>query len=76
MNISIHGINAKKVKNAPRFFEIYDEIEKWLSSSVITSHSFFDRSAIFKSIERDLLIAPNLVWIDATTIIRLSLIHI
>ncbi|MBN8649482.1 MAG: 3'-5' exoribonuclease [Caulobacterales bacterium] len=70
MNISIHGINAKKVKNAPRFFEIYDEIEKWLSSSVITSHSFFDRSAIFKSIERDLLIAPNLVWIDATTIIR------
>ena len=70
MNISIHGIDSKKVKNAPRFFEIYDEINYWLSSSVITSHSFFDRNAIFRSIERDLLLPPNPIWIDATTIIR------
>jgi DNA polymerase III subunit epsilon len=70
MNISIHGIKPQMVKNAPRFFEIFPQINEWLESSVVTSHSFFDRSAIHRAIERDLLKAGNYQWIDATTIIR------
>lgn len=70
MNTSIHGINAKMVKDAPRFFEVFDEVNAWLSSSIVTSHSYFDRQAIFRSIANDLLPQPQYVWLDATTIIR------
>lgn len=70
INISIHGIREKDVKNAPRFFEIYDELHAWLARDIVTSHSFFDRSAIHKSIQRDLLPSPEYIWLDATTIIR------
>lgn len=70
MNISIHGIRPEMVKNAPRFFEIFEEVHSFLSSGIVTSHSFFDRTAIYRAIARDLLPMPQYQWIDATTIIR------
>lgn len=70
MNISIHGIKPEMVAGEPRFFELFDEINEWLGSKIVTSHSYFDRSAIFRAIKRDLLPEPQYQWLDATTIIR------
>lgn len=70
MNTSIHGIKAEDVKTAPKFFEIFDEIDAWLSSGIVTSHSYFDRSAIHRAIVENLLPQPQYQWLDATTIIR------
>lgn len=69
-NIMVHGIKPAMVKSAPRFYEVFDELNEWLSNSVVTSHSYFDRSAIFGAIKRDILPEPQYLWIDATTIIR------
>lgn len=70
MNISIHGIKPEDVRKAPRFFEIFDELNEWLAPNIITSHSYFDRSAVFRAIQRDLLPQNQYQWLDATTIIR------
>lgn len=70
INISIHGIKPDDVKSAPRFFELFDEVNEWLLPNIVTSHSYFDRSAIFRAIKRDLLPEPQYQWLDATTIIR------
>ena len=69
-NIHVHGIKPDKVKTAPKFFEVFDEIHDWLGSSIVTSHSYFDRSAIYGAIKRDILPEPQYLWLDATTIIR------
>jgi DNA polymerase-3 subunit epsilon len=70
MNTSIHGIDAEMVKRAPKFFEVFDEIDAWLSSGIVTSHSFFDRSAIYRAIIENLMPQRQYQWLDATTIIR------
>mgnify|MGYP001568513570 FL=1 len=70
MNTSIHGIDAEMVRSAPKFFEIFDEIDAWLSSGIVTSHSYFDRSAIYRAIIENLIPQKAYSWLDATTIIR------
>lgn len=69
-NIRVHGIKPDMVKSAPKFFEVFGEVNEWLSDGVVSSHSYFDRSAIYGSIKRDILPEPNYTWIDATTVIR------
>ena len=69
-NIMVHGIKPVMVKSAPKFFEVFEEVNAWLSDTIVTSHSYFDRSAIFGAIKRDILPEPQYLWLDATTIIR------
>lgn len=69
-NINVHNIRPEDVKRAPKFFEIHDELHAWLSLGYVTSHTFFDRSAIYKAVVDNLCTQSSYDWIDATAIIR------
>lgn len=70
INIGIHGITPDMVRAAPRFFEIFDELHEWLSRSIVTSHTYFDKSAVYGAIKANLCPEHQYNWIDATLIIR------
>lgn len=69
-NINVHGIMPEQVKRAPRFFEVFDELHSWLSNGIVTSHTYFDKSAIYGAIKANLCPEHTYSWLDATLVIR------
>ena len=64
MNIAVHGIDESMVANAPRFPELSSEVERWLSDTVVVSHTPFDQTAI-RSVFSKYGLAPSpIIWLD------------
>lgn len=75
-NIGIHGIQPQDVKDAPTFAQIYHEVFELLSNKFVVSHTFFDKTAITKSIERYGLKSIENKWIDSVKVARKTWGHI
>ena len=69
-NIDIHGISEETVKGAPTMLELDDELRSRLGTSVVVSHTNFDRVAIERAMEKYNLDQPRLTWMDSTKIVR------
>ncbi|WP_418186762.1 exonuclease domain-containing protein [Aliarcobacter lanthieri] len=69
-NIFIHGITEKDVKNAPLFIDIYSELVDFLDKKIVTHHTFFDRTAINRAIEKYNLKPINPIWLDTAKVVR------
>lgn len=69
-NIDIHGISEETVKDAPTMLELDGEFRGRLGTSVVVSHTSFDRVAIERAMEKYNLDQPRFTWIDSAKIAR------
>lgn len=69
-NIKIHGITSDDVATAPTFPEIYEQLKSLLENKIVVSYTFFDKSAFFKAIQKNNLEPLEIIWLDATRIVR------
>lgn len=70
MNILIHGINETTVEKAPKFPEIIDKINSFLTDRICVCHTHFDRISILEASEIYGLKAPNTTWLDSAMVAR------
>ncbi len=70
INISIHGIAEKDVKDAPTFDEIVSKLSEFMSDSVCVSHTHFDRVSVRKAFEKYSLAQLNITWLDSARVAR------
>ncbi len=69
-NVSIHGIDKQAVRAAPTFPEIYDQVRDWMKSSIVASHTVFDRVAVERVVEKYRLEPVKPVWLDTARVAR------
>lgn len=65
INIAIHGIEPKHVKNAPSIEEVRSQLEKIISDKTVATYTAFDRVAFNKNFD-DL----NWDWLDVALVVR------
>lgn len=70
VNISIHGIEESHVADAPTFPELKNELEAYLTNSVVTCHTPFDRAAIRAVYEKHGIAVPEITWLDTARVVR------
>lgn len=69
-NVSIHGITKRDVKNAPKFNDIYEELNHKLTDKIVIHHMPFDRIALNRVCEKHDLLPINANWLDSAKIVR------
>lgn len=69
-NIDIHGIDETMVKNSPTFFEVSSTLRKYLSDSIVVSHTSFDQVALEQSFLRYGLEPCEASYLDSAKMIR------
>lgn len=70
MNVSIHGIDERVVKRSPTFPKIFEEIKRQLMGNIVASHTFFDRVAIARVLEKYDLENFDCEWLDTAKVVR------
>lgn len=70
INVSIHGIDSDKVKNAPTWKEVFSQIGSRLQNQIVLSHSPFDRLAIARACNTCGLPDLNCTWLDSARVAR------
>ncbi|PCI39161.1 MAG: transposase [Elusimicrobia bacterium] len=70
INISIHGITSRTVKDAPKFPTVFDRITKILETTIIVSHMPFDKIAVTRAAEKYDLALPESRWLDSAKVTR------
>lgn len=70
VNISIHGISEKDVKDAPTFPEVLSELSNHLTGTVSVCHTHFDRVSIGRAIAKHALQQIETTWLDSARVTR------
>lgn len=70
MNIQIHRIDEVKVKGAPTFKHVADELSKHLNGRVIVCHTHFDRISIERSTQKYSIAVGSSSWLDSARVAR------
>lgn len=70
MNVSIHGIDERVVKRSPTFPKIFEKIKRQLMGNIVASHTFFDRVAIARVLEKYNLEKFDCEWLDTAKVVR------
>lgn len=70
MNIYIHGITEKNVKDAPKINEIIEKLYEFLNGTLTVCHTHFDRVSISKVCEKYELELPEAIWLDTARVAR------
>ena len=71
-NISIHGIHAHQVAEAPTWLEVFPHVTSRLQNSIVVSHTPFDRGALAKACGRYGLAECECVWLDSARVVRMA----
>ena len=69
-NIDIHGISEEVVEGAPTLPMVDGELRARLGTSVVVSHTNFDRVAIERAMEKYGLGQPRITWLDSAKVVR------
>jgi DNA polymerase III subunit epsilon len=70
INVGIHGIQERDVKNAPKFPEVESILREYLSNTICVSHTHFDRVSIHKTIGKYKLQNLETNWLDSARVAR------
>ena len=70
LNVSIHGIDERKVRNSPTLPEVRGVLRERLRGSVVVSHTSFDRVAFERAMTRYNLEQLQVTWLDSAKIVR------
>jgi DNA polymerase-3 subunit epsilon len=69
-NISIHGIDEDRVRDAPTWEEVLPQINSRLQNRIVVSHTPFDRGALAGACERYRLAGCECTWLDSARVVR------
>ena len=70
VNVSIHGIDAVSVADAPTFLEVHERLHAYLTAGIVTCHTSFDRSAVHAVYEKHGIAVPEITWLDTARVVR------
>lgn len=70
INVSIHGIDHDKVKNAPTFPKVSKKITEIISNRIVVSHTHFDRVSLKQCFAKHDLAMPSCKWLDSAMVAR------
>jgi len=70
VNVSIHGIDNDRVKDAPTWPEIFPQISSRLTGEITVSHTPFDRTAIRRACSCYALQICECIWLDSARVVR------
>jgi len=70
INISIHGIDEYRVKDAPTWAEVFPEVVSRLEEMIVVSHTPFDRMALERACFRSNLAECECKWLDSARVVR------
>lgn len=70
INMSIHGITDKHVRNSPTLPELANVLSDFMSGLICVSHTHFDRISIYRAFEKYSLTQLELTWLDSAKIAR------
>lgn len=65
LNVGIHGITERKVRNSPKIQDLKEIIQKYFSLGTVCSYSLFDRNALTKNFDDF-----NYQWLDIMKVVR------
>lgn len=69
-NVSIHGITARSVEQAPRLENALPHVLKFLHERHVAAHTLFDRNAIASAAAANGLQPPSCIWLDTARVAR------
>ncbi len=70
VNVSIHGIRAGHVADAPRYPQIVERLSVLLSGRIVAHHSAFDRTALARVSHKYNLLELECHWLDTVKVAR------
>jgi DNA polymerase-3 subunit epsilon len=70
VNISIHGIDEYRVKDAPTWAEVFPQVASRLQEMIVVSHTPFDRLALARACDRSNLARFDCTWLDSARVVR------
>ena len=57
-------------RGAPKWQTVYDLLAPWLQGRVVASHTPFDRAALSRACEKNVLPPHNCTWLDTARVVR------
>ena len=69
-NVAIHGIIQDDVEDAPMMPEVIDELCRRLRSSILVSHTWFDKVSLERAMDKYHLEQLDVTWLDSAKIVR------
>jgi DNA polymerase-3 subunit epsilon len=70
INISIHGIDERQVRNAPNWVAAFPNVAARIQNKIVVSHTPFDRLATTRACERSKVTACDCTWLDSARVVR------
>ncbi len=70
INVSIHGIDEDKVRDAPKWPEVYAAVVPFLAGNIVASHTVFDRAALTQACGNWHLSTCECLWLDTARVVR------
>jgi len=70
INVSIHGITEKDIKDAPNVNGIAKDIYRFLDGSLTVCHTHFDRVSIGRAFNKYGIRIPEANWLDSAKVAR------
>ena len=70
MNVSIHRITERDVRESPTMPEIRQELRRRLRGQILVSHTSFDRVAFERAMNKYDLEQLQVAWLDSARIVR------
>ncbi|MEZ5561220.1 MAG: exonuclease domain-containing protein [Pseudomonadales bacterium] len=70
MNVSIHGIDERTVRGAPRFPDVRGVLAEWCEGNIVVCHTHFDRTSVHQASSKYRLPPPEWTWLDSAKVAR------
>jgi DNA polymerase III subunit epsilon len=70
INVSIHGIDERIMRIAPKWPEVYAAVTPLLSGNIVVSHTAFDRTALTQACGSWSLSNCECRWLDTARVVR------
>jgi DNA polymerase-3 subunit epsilon len=70
INVSIHGINERSVRNAPKWISVHEQLAQWFQGQIVVSHTPFDRIALTRASEKNGVQPHICTWLDTSRVVR------
>lgn len=70
VNISIHGIESRMVKDQPKLPDIAETLRKYLENGISVCHTHFDRVALARAFTKYNLSPISTTWLDSARVVR------
>lgn len=72
INVSIHGIDERRVRDSPRWPDIWPAVASRIHGRIVVSHTPFDRHAVEQACNRSNWTLCECDWLDSARVVRMA----